>query len=447
MEQNQTQVLDKKISFNMLARFSLPTIASMIFMNIYSTVDGLFVSRLIGIDALSAVTLIMPIIMISLAFGSMIGTGGNALIAKKIGEGKEQEARQNFSLLLLVTLVISIFMSIIGLSFLEPILRILGAEGDLFNLSRQYAIPFLILFPLAMFGMVFQISFITVGKAHLGFVVSVLGGITNIVLDYLLIAVFDMGVAGAAIATMFGYSIPSLVGLIYFLLNRNGSLFIAKPRFDVWVILKSCSNGASEMVTSLSAGVTSLLFNVILLRMVGSDGVASMAVIMYAQALLSAAFLGYSFGISPIISYNYGKQDVDRLKKIYDISLKSILSVSIFTFVISLLLANPLVSIFLGEGTPAYYMATKGFRIFSLSYLFMGINIFSSAMFTALNNGKVSAILSFFRTMIFIVISLMTLPFILGINGIWLALPIAEFMGICMATYYLRKMKPIYQYA
>jgi len=431
----------------MLARFSLPTIASMIFMSIYSTVDGLFVSRLIGTDALSAVTLIMPIVMISLAFGSMIGTGGNALIAKKIGEGKEQEARQNFSLLLLVTLVISIFMSIIGLSFLEPILRLLGAEGDLFNLSRQYAIPLLILFPLSMFGMVFQISFITVGKAHLGFVVSVLGGITNIVLDYLLIAVFDMGVAGAAIATSIGYSIPSLVGLIYFLLNRNGSLFIAKPRFDIWVILKSCSNGASEMVASLSAGVTSLLFNVILLRMIGSDGIASMAVIMYAQALLSSAFLGYSIGISPIISYNYGKQDVDRLKKIYNISLKSILSVSIFTFVISLILANSLVSIFLGEGTPAYYMATKGFRIFSLSYLFMGINIFSSAMFTALNNGKVSAILSFFRTMIFIVISLMTLPFILGIKGIWLALPIAEFMGICMATYYLRKMKPIYQYA
>lgn len=416
-------------------------------MSIYSTVDGLFVSRLIGTDALSAVTLIMPIVMISLAFGSMIGTGGNALIAKKIGEGKEQEARQNFSLLLLVTLVISIFMSIIGLSFLEPILRLLGAEGDLFNLSRQYAIPLLILFPLSMFGMVFQISFITVGKAHLGFVVSVLGGITNIVLDYLLIAVFDMGVAGAAIATSIGYSIPSLVGLIYFLLNRNGSLFIAKPRFDIWVILKSCSNGASEMVASLSAGVTSLLFNVILLRMIGSDGIASMAVIMYAQALLSSAFLGYSIGISPIISYNYGKQDVDRLKKIYNISLKSILSVSIFTFVISLILANSLVSIFLGEGTPAYYMATKGFRIFSLSYLFMGINIFSSAMFTALNNGKVSAILSFFRTMIFIVISLMTLPFILGIKGIWLALPIAEFMGICMATYYLRKMKPIYQYA
>ena len=201
------------------------------------------------------------------------------------------------------------------------------------------------------------------------------------------------------------------------------------------------------MVASLSAGVTSLLFNVILLRMIGSDGIASMAVIMYAQALLSSAFLGYSIGISPIISYNYGKQDVDRLKKIYNISLKSILSVSIFTFVISLILANSLVSIFLGEGTPAYYMATKGFRIFSLSYLFMGINIFSSAMFTALNNGKVSAILSFFRTMIFIVISLMTLPFILGIKGIWLALPIAEFMGICMATYYLRKMKPIYQYA
>lgn len=447
MEQNQTQALDKNISFKMLAKFSLPTIASMIFMSIYSTVDGLFVSRLIGTDALSAVTLVMPIVMISLAFGGMIGTGGNALIAKKIGEGKEQEARQNFSLLLLVTLVISIFISIIGLSFLEPILRLLGAEGDLFNLSRQYAIPLLILFPLSMFGMVFQLSFITVGKAHLGFVVSALGGITNIILDFLLIAVFNMGVAGAAIATSIGYSVPSLVGLIYFLLSRKESLFIVKPRFDIGVILKSCSNGASEMVTSLSAGVTSLLFNVILLRMVGSDGVASMAVILYAQTLLSAAFLGYSFGISPIISYNYGKQDVDRLKKIYNISLKSILSVSIFTFVISLLLANPLVSIFLGEGTPVYNMATNGFRMFSLSYLFMGINIFSSAMFTALNNGKVSAILSFFRTMIFIVISLLSLPFILGINGVWLALPIAEFMGICMATYYLRKMKPIYQYA
>lgn len=449
MEQNynENQELDKDISFNMLAKFSLPTIASMIFMGIYSSVDGIFVSRLIGPDALSAVALIMPIIMMSMAFGGMIGTGGNALIAKKIGEGKGQEARQNFSLLLVLTLVFGVLTSIIGLVFLDPILRLLGAEGDLFTISREYAKPLLALFPLSMFGMLFQISFITVGKAHLGFVVSALGGIANIFFDYLLIAVLDMGVTGAAIATSIGYSIPSLIGLIYFMLNRKGSLYIVKPRFEIGVILKTCSNGASEMVTTLSGSVTSLLFNVILLRMIGSEGIASFAVIMYTREILSSAFMGYSFGISPIISYNYGKQSGVRLKKVYSISLKSILSVSIVTFIASLLLADPLVGIFLEKGTSAYNLAIIGFRMFSLSYLFMGINTFSSAMFTALNNGKVSAILSFFRTLVFIVIAVISLPFILGITGIWLAIPVAEFLAICMAGHYLRKMKSVYQYA
>ncbi|ULQ60990.1 MATE family efflux transporter [Brucepastera parasyntrophica] len=444
---NRTQVLDKNISFGMLIRFSLPTIASMIFMSIYSSVDGVFVSRLVGTSALSAVNLIMPLIMFSMAIGTMFGSGGNALVAKLIGEGREQRARQIFSLLIAVAFGVSLLLSVFGLIFINPLLRFLGADESLFVYCADYARPVLILMPFSVFGMIFQMSFITVGKPHLGLIVSVLGGVTNIILDYVFIALFGMGVRGAAIATGIGYSIPALIGLLYFAVNRKDSLYLVKPVPDLRAVWKSCSNGASEMVTSLSASVVALLLNNILMRMAGSDGVASITIIMYAQGILSAAYMGYSIGISPLISYNYGKQDSFRLKKIYSLSLNTILAASVITFALSLLLADILVGIFVPRGTAVYDMAVRGYRIFAVAFLFMGFNGFSSALFTALNNGKVSAILSFFRTLIFIVAAVLTLPLILGVTGVWLAIPLAEVLGVVMTIYYFRKMKPVYQYA
>lgn len=444
---NESQALDRKISYTSLIRFSLPTITSMIFMSIYSTVDGIFVARLISTDALSAVNLIMPIIMLSLAIGTMFGSGGNALVARMIGEGKEDGARRIFSLLLTVVLATSVILSILGIVFLDPLIHFLGADDSLYSLCAQYALPTLLLMPLSAFGMMFQMSFITVGKPTLGLIASVAGGVVNIVLDYLFIAVFDMGVGGAAIATGIGYAIPALVGLVYFLMNRKSSLYIVKPEMNLPAIWRSCSNGASEMVTSLSASVVALLMNNILMDLAGSAGVASFTIIMYAQGLLSATYMGYSFGVSPLISYNYGKQDISRLKAIYASSLKMISIVSIVTFVVSLLLSDVLVGIFIPAGTPVFDLSVHGYSIFAIGFLFMGLNGFASAMFTALNDGRVSAILSFFRTLVFIVVSALVLPSILGLDGVWLAIPLAELLSIGMTIYYFKKMQPVYQYA
>ena len=247
-----------------------------------------------------------------------------------------------------------------------------------------------------------------------------LGGVANIVLDYVLIAVCGWEIRGAAIATGIGYSIPALIGLFYFLFRRKGSLFLVRPKLDLSVIWKSCSNGASEMVTNLFIGIVTMLLNNILMRMVGSDGVASITIILYAQALLSSSFMGYSIGIAPIISYNYGKQDTVRLKKIYSISLRAILTASLTTFSLSLLFANTLVHIFAPQGSPVYNMAAHGYRLFSIC--FMGFNVFASSMFTALSNGRVSAILSFFRTLLFIAAAALLLPLALGVDGVWLAI-------------------------
>ncbi|MFV0361905.1 MAG: MATE family efflux transporter [Suipraeoptans sp.] len=444
---NQTHELDRSISYRALIRFSLPTIASMIFMSIYSSVDGIFVARLVSTDALSAVNLIMPLIMLSMAVGMMVGSGGNALIAKLIGEGKAQEARRIFSLLIVVVFMTSVLLSVLGLIFINPLLRFLGADASLLPLCTDYAVPVLLLMPLSTFGMMFQMSFITVGKPTLGFIVSVAGGVTNIILDYLFIAVFQMGITGAAIATGIGYSVPSLVGLIYFTFSRNGSLYIVKPKLDFTAIGKSCSNGVSEMVTSLSGSVTALLINNTLMRLAGSNGVASFTVIMYTQGLLASIYMGYSVGVAPLISYNFGKQDTGRLKKIYTSSLKMIAVTSIATLTLSLFLTNMLVGIFIPTGTEIFDMAVYGYRIVAIGFLFMGFNGFSSAMFTALNNGKVSAILSFFRTFGFVVVTVLAFSALFGMNGLWFASPIAEFLAICMTVYYFKKMRPVYKYA
>ncbi|WP_040196997.1 MATE family efflux transporter [Candidatus Soleaferrea massiliensis] len=439
--------LDRSISPGMLIKFSLPTVISMVFMGIYSSVDGIFVSRLVGTDALSAVNIVIPLIMTILAIGFMLGTGGNALVAKKMGEGKTNEARQNLTLLVVAAFVVSAVITVLGSVFIEPLLRLLGANSDIYTLCYEYTQPLFILIPFALLGILFQQFFITEGRPNLGMLSSVLGGIANIGLDYLLIAVFDMGVTGAALATGIGYSIPALVGIVYFACSRKRGLYFVKPKLDVPVIIKSCTNGVSEMISMLASSVTMLVINNILIRLAGSNGVAAISIILIAQGILTSIYMGYSSGIAPIISFNYGKQDTDRLKKIYSISLSIIFAVSVISLAAGLVFTKPLVGIFTNAGTEVYEMAVHGFRITCIGFLFMGFNGFSSSMFTALNNGRVSGILSFFRTLVFVLITTLTLPFIFGVTGVWIAIPLAEILAIFMTIYYFKKMKPIYKYA
>lgn len=442
-----SNALDHKVTTGSLLKFALPTIISNIFMGLYTTVDGVFVSRLIGTDALSAVNIIFPIIIFSNAVGAMLGTGGNAIIARKMGEGKEEEARQDLTFLSIVMVLASIVLVLLGLLFIRPLIYFLGADEALFDYCYKYAVPSLIIMPLSIFGMMSQLTFISVGKANLGLATSVMGGATNMVLDYLLIAVCDLGIAGAAIASGMGLSVPALAGVFYFLFNRKQSLYFVRPKVRTQVLLKSCTNGVSEMVGNLSNGIVTILFNNILMRLAGSNGVAAITIILYAHGILSSAFMGYSFGIAPMISYNYGKQDEKRLQSIYRISLRMIALTGIVIFFVSQLGANLLVGIFAGTNKAVFDLAVSGFRMFAVCFLFIGFNTFSSAMFTALSNGKISATLSIMRNLVFIVAVTLLLPLVIGINGVWLAIPAAELLALVMTVYYFQKMKNVYHYA
>ncbi len=439
--------LNRTVTTRSLIKFALPTILTMLFMSAYSMTDGIFVARLINTAALSAVNIVMPIIMLSLAVGTMLAAGGSAIVAKKMGEGKDQEARENFSLLIVAAVISSVILSALGFIFISPLVRLLGANDAVYDYCIQYAKTTLLFLPTSMFAMFFQIFFITAGKAALGTITTIIGGIVTVALDYICIALLDMGIAGAAVSTGVGYAIPGLLGLCYFIFNRKGSLYLLKPKLDRAVLFLSCTNGASEMVTVLSQSVITVLFNNVLMRMAGENGVAAITIILYAQGLLNSAFMGYATGIAPIISYNYGKQDYENQRKTYSISKRVIFLSSSIAFVAGLVFASPLVSVFTSTDSPVYAMAVHGFRIFSFCFLFMGMSIYGSAMFTALSNGKVSAIISFMRSLVFVIATVLLLPLAFGLNGVWLAIPVAEALGVIVTIHYVQKLKGTYRYA
>lgn len=444
MENNK---LEREITTSSLLKFALPTIIVMIFSTLYGMVDGVFVARLISTDALSSVNIVMPLITIASSLGMMFATGGSAIAAKLIGENKTKEARQTFSLMVAATFISGIVIAIVGITFIKPLLTFLGATGEIYQYCRDYAFYILLLFPISMASMVFQVFFITAGKATLGLAANIMSGLTNIVLDYIFIKYLGWGTAGAAIATSMGFAITTIVGLIYFTVNRKGALYLTKPKMDGKTLLHGCTNGASEMVSNLSQSVTLILYNNILIRMAGVDGVAAITILLYASDLMMAIFLGYATGIAPVISYNYGKEDHNRLKKIHSISLKSLGLFSIVIFILGQLATGNLVSIFSSPGTHVYDLAVHGFRIFDVSFLFMGISIYGSAMFTAYSDGRVSAIISTMRTFVFIIASVLLLPMILGLDGVWISFPIAELLGMLVTVYFFKKYKKKYHYA
>lgn len=441
------QSISAKITLASLLAFTLPTIIANVFMSIYTTVDGIFVANLVGTQALSAVNIVMPFLMVTIAIGTMLGTGGSALVAKKLGEGKTEEARRNFSLLVIVCFVTSALLSALGLLFKEPVLTLLGADESIYYYCEAYASPLFVIIPFAMLGIVFQMFFIADGKPHYGMAFSIAGGLMNILLDYLLIAKAGMGIRGAAIATGIGYAFPAVIGLFYFTFKRTGNLYFVKPRLDKTVILKAGANGSSEMVTMLSTSIVTIAMNNIMIRLAGADGVSAITILLYAQTLLSSVYMGYATGIAPITSFNFGKGDTDNLKKIHRISLRTIAAASVITFLASFFLAKPIIQVFARAGTSVYNMAMNGFLIFAVGFLFMGFNVYSSSMFTALNNGKVSAILSFFRTLVFLLAALLIFPAVWNVTGVWIAMPAAEALSILMTFYYFRKMGPVYNYA
>lgn len=438
--------LSKKFTFTSLLSFAIPNIIMMISLSMYIIIDGMFVSRLIGTTALSAVNMFYPAICFEMAIAIMIATGGSAIVARKMGEGKQKEAQNNLSFLIVIELLFGIFFAIIGNLFASNIISFLGASSTQAPLSITYAKIIFTFAPAFFLQTAFQTFFVTAGKPTLGLIVTILAGVTNIVLDYIFMAPLNMGVAGAAIATGIGYCIPAVVGIVFFLTAKNNSLHFVRPKFDSRVMLQSCTNGSSEMVTNLANAATTFLFNYTLLQFYGEDGVASITIILYFQYIFTALYFGYANGIAPILSYKYGNDDKMQLKSIFKSSILFLIISSIVANIFIHITITRALTIFTPANSDVYNIALYGFNIYSLAFIIMGLGVFSSSMFTAFSDGKTSAVISFSRTFIFIVIAVLFFPILFGEIGVWIAVPIAEVLGFIVALFYLVTQKRKFSY-
>ena len=424
-----------------LLKFAFPSIIMMIFMSLYTIVDGIFISRFLGSNALSSLNIVFPVINVVIAIATMLGTGGNAIISKYLGEGRDRDARECLTQLTVIGLAISLLLLVLTPIFLTPLCRALGSTDVLLADCRAYLSVSLLFAPACMLQTLFQSYLVTAGMPALGLFLTIGAGILNAILDYVLILVFPMGIAGAAIATGIGQSVPAVAGLFYFLLSRKG-LYFTRFRLHPKELFMACYNGSSEMVTQLSNAVITFLFNLIMLDLAGENGVAAITILLYGQFLFNGFYLGFSIGISPIVGFQYGAGNRKQLRSIYRTTFLFVLASSVALTVIAVLSSTPLVSVFTRD-PKTFTLADAGFRIFAFNFLFSGFNIASSGFFTALSNGRVSAIISFLRTLVFIVLSLLTLPRFFEITGAWLAIPVAEFLTLMLAlrlhrTYFIR---------
>lgn len=434
--------INQNFTTKSLLTFALPSIIMMVFMSCYTIVDGIFVSRFVGSNALSAVNIVYPVEGIVVALATMIATGGNAIISNYMGQGKNEEARGFMTQFIVIGLIASILIMALVLLFLTPICKALGATTPLLLDCQNYLRILMLFAPASVLQIFFQSFFVTAGKPNLGLFLMIGAGILNGVLDYLLIVPFHLGVSGAAIATGMGQLLPAVVG-VFFFFRRYTTLYFTPFRFHPKEILNACYNGSSEMVSQLSNSIVTFLFNIILLKLAGASGVAAITILLYGQFLFNAFFMGLSIGVSPVIGFQYGAKQKEHLRNTYHIIMKFTCISSVAMAILSVLCSGFIVSVFTKD-PQTFELASTGFRIFAINFLFSGINIVSSGIFTALSNGKVSAILSFSRTLFFLVICLVTFPYFLGITGVWLAVPAAEFLTLLLSArmhwhYFIKK--------
>ncbi len=435
----------KPVTLRNILKFAVPTIAMTVFMSFYTMVDGLFVSNLIGTDALSAINLTAPVIQLVTAISTMLATGGSAVIMKKMGEQKSEEAREDFTFLILVNVFVGLVMSGLGYLLMDRIFAGMSLSLEVEGYCVEYLSRYLMFtIPILLMNN-FTLYMIASEKAALSLVCSVTGGVLNMILDYVFIAVFGMGISGAAVATGLGYSVTAVAGLFVFS-SKKSLLHFRKPVMRLRVLANAASNGCSEMATALVTGIITMMFNWTMLRYVGEDGVAAVTIIMYVLMFASSLYTGYSYGVAPMLSFYYGEQNHEKLKKLVGISLKVICSISLVTVAASFSLTRSLVSVFARPDNPVYDLAVTGNRICTAALLFIGFNIFASGMFTALSNGVVSAVLAFSRSFVFMLISMLVLPIFLGVTGIWLATPAAELMALALSGAMFVKYRRRYGY-
>lgn len=438
-------VYNKPVTLKNILKFAIPTIAMTVFMSFYTMVDGLFVSNLIGTNALSAINLTAPLIQLVTAISTMLATGGSAVIMKKMGEQKREEAKEDFTFLILVNVAVGFIMCGLGYLVMDTIFAAMNLSSDVAGYCVEYLSRYLLFMVPILLMNNFTLYMIASEKATLSFICSVAGGVLNMVLDYVFIAVFKMGISGAAIATGLGYSVTALVGLLVFSQKKN-LLHFKKPVFRFRVLANAATNGCSEMATALVTGIITMMFNWTMLHYIGENGVAAVTIIMYVLMFASSLYTGYSYGVAPMISYYYGEKNYGKLKKLIAVSLKVITSISVLTVAVSFILTKPLVSVFARPENPVYELAVTGNRICTIALFFIGFNIFASGMFTALSNGVISAVLAFSRSFVFMLITMLVLPAILGVNGIWMATPVAELMALILSMAMFFKHRKRYGY-
>lgn len=439
--------LSDHFTYGRLLRFTLPSIVMMIFTSIYGVVDGIFVSNYTGKTAFAALNLIMPYLMVFGTLGFMIGTGGTALVSMTLGMGDRKRANGIFSMLVYVSILGGIVLTFLSVCFLRPAARALGATGQMLEDCVSYGSIVL----LALTGYILQYAFqsfcVTAEKPNLSLGMTVAAGVSNMVLDALLVAVFRWGLAGAAVATAISQLLGGVIPIVYFA-RPNGSLLrLGKCRFDGAALLRACTNGSSELMSSLSMSVVSMLYNYQLIKYAGEDGIAAYGVIMYVNFIFAAIFIGFSVGSAPITGYHYGAGNYGELRGLLRRSLCILAGFSAVITLAAALLASPLAKIFVGYDRVLLQMTVRAFRIYALSFLVCGFNIFGSSFFTALNNGLISAVISFLRTLVCQIAAVMLLPLVLGLDGIWWSVVAAELAALILTGFFLIKYRGRYHYA
>ncbi len=418
----------------------------MIFTSIYGVVDGLFVSNYAGETPFEAVNLIMPLLTLFGGVGFMIGTGGSALVAKTFGEGDSERANKIFSMLIAVTVILGVAISGIGMLVIRPVSEFFGAEGEMLDYCVTYGSIIIPAITMFMLQNVFQSFLVTAEKPRLGLAVTVTAGVTNMVLDALFVGVFRWGIAGAAIATAISQTVGGLVPLIYFLCPNSSQLRLVKPVFDFRALGKACANGSSEMMTNISMSIVNMLYNFQLMKYAGKSGVAAYGVIMYVSFIFISFFIGYSIGTGPIVGYHYGAKNHDELHSLFKKSLTIIGTSGAVITAAAILLSPLLSSLFVGYSPELKEMTQYGMAIYSCAFLLTGFNIFGSAFFTALNNGPVSAVISFLRTLLFQTATIIIMPIFFKLDGVWFAIIVAELCSLAVTTMFLIKYRSRYKY-
>lgn len=439
--------LSEHFTYKKLIKFTIPTIIMMIFTSIYGIVDGIFVSNCVGAKPFASLNLIYPAIMILGTIGFMFGTGGSALVSKTMGEGDKKKANEYFSMLIYLLIIISFIFSVFGAIFIKPISKLLGADESMLADCITYGRTLMLfLVPFALQNS-FQSFLIVAEKPTFGLIVSIAAGVTNMILDFLFVYVLKMGLFGAAFATGISQVVGAIIPLIYFIKNKDGSLKLTKANFELKAIVQTCTNGSSEMLTNVSTSLVTILYNMQLMKYAGADGVVAYGIIMYVSFIFVGTYLGYSIGTAPIIGYHYGAGNTDELKCLLKRSLILIGITAMVMTGLAEILSKILASIFVSYDVELLEMTTKAIRLFSISFIISGFNIFASSFFTALNNGLVSAVISFLRTLVFQVAAIIILPLLFELNGIWFAVVIAELLALIVSIVFLICNRKKYKYA